>query len=142
MPVNICVGNTHMLSNIPPGLIKGHHSEVCSKGGKHRFILFAYLEGEKREITDRVIKTVEYRLLDECKHHKVTIEKQPFIFSRLANHSFPVEIIITFKKWAKLPEMRRLHTLNFEDNGDSGTKEFEIGLPKETYLENMMKVIQ
>ena len=122
-------------------MIHGPHSELCSKSGRHRFILYVYLEGEKRELTDRVVKYVDYRLLDECKHHKVIVEKQPFIFSRLANHSFPVEIIITFKKWTKLSEKRVLHTLCFEGNGETGTKEFEIGLPKETYLENMMKQI-
>ena len=103
-----------MLSQMPPGMVQGPLSERCSKGGKHRFILFVYLEGEKKELTDRVIKNVEYRLLDDCKYHKVLIEKQPFIFSRLANHSFPVEVTVTFKKWTKLPEKKLYHTLCFE----------------------------
>jgi hypothetical protein len=53
-----------------------------------------------------------------------------------------VEILITFKKWTKLSEKRVIHTLNFEGNGESGTKEFEIGVARENYLENMMKKIQ
>ena len=47
--------------------------------------MFVFLEDEKKPLTDRVVKSVEYRLKDEVneKFQKVLIEKQPFILSRM-----------------------------------------------------------
>lgn len=141
IPINILVGNTHIQQRNPQAMINGPLAKKCMSGD-HRFILYVYLEDEKKTLTDRVVKSVEYRLKDDCKYSKVLVEKQPFILSRLATHSFPVEIFITFKKWTKLENMKINHTLCFEGKGEVGTKEYSIGLPRETYLENMLKQIQ
>lgn len=112
------------MSQYPHAIITGPIKENCSTNGHHRFILFVYLEDEKKQLTERVVKSVEYHLKDDCKYSKTVVEKQPFILSRLASHSFLVEILITFKKWTNLPDMKLNHTLFFGEHGERGNKEY------------------
>jgi hypothetical protein len=47
---------------------------------ENRWMLFVYLDDKKKDLTDRVIKSVEYKIQEQT----IIIDKQPFILSRIS----------------------------------------------------------
>ena len=104
--------------------------------------MFSYLDDGKKELSDKVIKQVKYIVHDNNQsknYQRMAITKmQPFLLSRLGNKQAIIKIEITFKKWTRLLPVTIDHTLCFQGNGSSSNKVIEIGVPRETYIENMM----
>lgn len=66
------------------------------------------------------------------------IVEPPFILSKTTITPYTVKIKVTFKSWTKLPPLRLSHQLNFDQNGMMGNKSYEIFVPKDSYVQNMV----
>jgi hypothetical protein len=145
--MQILYGNIHIKN--APGLEKVvHGSSKNQTSFAHRWIMFVYLDNNKKELTDRVINDVTYNIKNidiagESKQskeqRKVTVSQQPFLMSRPGNKQLTIKINITFKKWTKLLPCSFTHMLSLEGDGQSGNKNVKISVPSENYIQNMME---
>ena len=70
IPLDILYGNVHI--NLHKGMARheeNHNVMVCSRTD-HRWIMFTFLDDNKKELSDRVIKSVRYTINDVNEENK------------------------------------------------------------------------
>lgn len=58
-------------------------------------MFYVYLGEEKRELSDQVIKSVQFTVGDE----KTLVLRKPFILTRVSKVPLEAEVVIKFKPW-------------------------------------------
>jgi hypothetical protein len=86
-------------------------------------------------MTHKVIQHIRFK----CKtvvNEKV--DSPPFILSKTTIQKHVIKIKITFKPWTKLMPLRLSHMLNFEESGMMSNKSWEVFVPRDLYVQNMI----
>ena len=64
VPLEILVGNVHINQHKGMAAITENHNTTVCGAKDHRWIMFTYLDDNKKELSDKVIKQVKYTIND------------------------------------------------------------------------------
>ena len=92
-------------------------------------MLYVYLDDQKKELTDRVVKSVEYQVEDQV----IVVQRQPFILTRVSEVQVQATVFINFKNWTALEQIEIVCK-------DAEQIE-KVTVPRANYFKNMMRHI-